>query len=629
MSSLRTAVKPGEIDMIGGQFGWTAGEAPAEVLRRMAARVTTGARAFTPTAGPTGLFATGAATLERAANGWVVADMDLLNFEELRTTAGVETGHPSLLSRLYADWGSAFVRRLRGAFAIALWDEAEESLLLAADHFGMRRMYYAPIGGRVIFASRLGSLVAAPGVPISLDLTAIHDYLNYRFVPSPETPFSAVRRVPPGYVLQARRGHVTLRPFWDMRYPEERLQEDRAASATYRLTLKSVEEALTGLRPAESGAFLSGGTDSSTVVGLMTRITGEKVNAFSIGFNEDSYDELRFAQISAKHFDAAHFTRIVTADAALDALPPLVEAYDEPLGNNSILGTYFCAGLARECGVRYLLAGDGGDEIFGGNERYRSDRIFQRYSRIPAPLRSGILEPALLGLSDDLPGILGRAQRYIRRAKIPNPARFYSYEFFVAQNAETLLDPEFVRAVRGEAPGRVAQQLYARVEATSELNRLLYLDLKLAIGDNDLLKVTRTAEMAGVAVRFPLLSVPLVEFTGTLPSDLKVRGLEKRVLFKRAFRSLLPPETLGKRKQGFGIPTADWFKTHPGFRALVRDTLGSVRARQRGYFKPGALEHLLTLHDGEKTPFYGDILWAVLMLELWQCRHLDGREAAR
>jgi asparagine synthase (glutamine-hydrolysing) len=595
----------------------------------MAAAVTPGTTALTPTAGAAGLFATGAASLERSDGIWVAADMDLLNVEELRSVAGVENGHASLLSQLYRQAGAPFVGRLQGAFAIALWDEAEQSLLLAVDHFGMRRMHYATVGARVTFASRLGAVVAASGVSRSLDLDAIYDYLNYRFVPSPETPYSAVRRLAPGYMLQARRGHVVVRPFWDMRYREERLPEERAAGATYRMTHNSVRAAVRGLKATESGAFLSGGTDSSTVVGLMTRITGEQVKTFSIGFNEDSYDELRFAELSAKHFAASHFTRIVTADAALGALPALVAAYDEPLGNNSIFGTFFCAQLAREHGVTHLLAGDGGDEIFGGNERYRTDRIFQRYSRIPALLRRGVLEPALLGLSDDLPGVLGRAQRYIRRAKIPNPARFYSYEFFVAQNAGTLLQPEFVQAVRSDGPWRLAEQHYARVDAGSELNRLLYLDLKLAIGDNDLLKVTRTAQLAGVSVRFPLLSLPLVEFTGALPAHFKVRGLEKRVLFKRAFRGLLPADTLGKRKQGFGVPTAEWFKTHGGFRALAYDTLLSTRARQRGYFKRGALEQLLALHDGEKTPYYGDILWAVLMLELWQGRHVDGRGAAR
>lgn len=625
MSALKPPTKPGEATVIGGQVNGTPGEVTSESLRRMAAAATPAAAAVSDGRGPGGLFATGSALLERTDRVWVAADMDLLNVEELSAAAGVGPDDHSFLARLYAREGASFVARLRGAFTIALWDEAEQSLLLAVDHFGMRRMHYATVGGRVVFASRLGAVAAAPGVAHSLDRAAIYDYLNYRFLPSPETPYAGVRRLPPGFTLQARRGHAVARPYWDMRYPEERYREERARSSAYRLTCNGVRDALKGLKPGETGAFLSGGTDSSTVVGLMTRLTGERVNAFSIGFNEDSYDELRYAEITARHFGASLFTRIVTADAALAALPGLVDAYDEPLGNNSILGTLFCAHLARDCGVTHLLAGDGGDEIFGGNERYRTDRIFALYSRIPAVLRRGLLEPLLLGLPGELPSVLGRAQRYVRRAKIPNPARFFSYEFFVAQNASTLLDPDLLHSVRTDRPWALLEEHYARVDAVSELNRLLYLDLKLAIGDNDLLKVTRTAELGGVSVRFPLLSLPLVEFTATLPAHFKVRGLEKRFLFKRAFRGLLAPETLAKRKQGFGVPTASWFKTHPGFRSLAHDTLLSARARQRGYFKPGALEHLLALHDGEETPYYGDILWAILMLELWHRRHVDGR----
>jgi asparagine synthase (glutamine-hydrolysing) len=233
----------------------------------------------------------------------------------------------------------------------------------------------------------------------------------------------------------------------------------------------------------------------------------------------------------------------------------------------------------------------------------------------------------LFRLPDEAPSILGRAQRYIRRASIPNPRRFYSYEFHVAQNAAELLDPDFLRRVKADAPWQVLEGHFSRAGASSELNRLMYLDLKLTIGDNDLFKVTRTAELGGVNVRFPFLALPLVEFMGTVPISFKVRGLEKRYLFKRAFRNLLPAETLAKRKHGFGVPTAEWLRSHRGIRDLARDTLLSARTEQRGYFQRGALERLFAQHDRETAPFYGDIIWSVLMLELWHRRHLDAREA--
>lgn len=596
----------------------------AETLRVMASKLTRVRGATCSGTEPVGLFGAGiGSTVEESDDVWAVADMDLINLDELQAAAGSGPRDAGLLTRLYTLEGPGFVRRLRGAFALALWDRGRRQLVLAVDHFGMRRLHYAASGRETAFASRLGALLAAPGVERRVDPTAVYSYLNFGFVPAPETPFAGIRRLPPGHLLLGRPGHTKVEPFWDMTYPEAPAQEEDAASRLSGLTHLAVSDALRSIASKEVGTFLSGGTDSSTVLGLMTRITGERVNAFSIGFNEHRYDELRYAELAARHFGAAHYTRVITPGDALAVLPQLVEAYDEPFGNNSAVGTFFCAQLARECGVSQLLAGDGGDEIFGGNERYRTNEIFARYSRLPAALRRGLLEPVLLNLPHGAPGMLGRAQRYIRRARIPNPRRFYSYEFYVAQNARQLLAPDFLRSLGVDVPWQVVEEHFRRTADTSELNRLLYLDLKLTIGDNDLLKVTRTAELAGVGVRFPLLDLPLVEFTGTIPANLKVRGLEKRYLFKRAFRALLPQETLAKRKHGFGVPTAEWLRGHHGLRELARDTLLSSRAVGRGYFRPGAVEELFALHAADSTAFYGDILWSLLMLELWHRRHAD------
>ena len=610
--------------LLGGVV-WT-GPVTATTLRSMAGRVNPSPAFAWSEREPAGLFATGRAGLEMDEATWIAADTDLLNLPELYARAGVEPGRSGLLGRLYAMDGPDFVRHLRGAFAVAVWDRRRRRLMLAVDHFGIRRLYYEIDGRGAAFASRVSAMVAVPGQMRTVDLAVVYRYLNFGFVPAPETMLAGIHRLPPGHALQVGPGHARVEPFWDMRYPEEALREERAVSTTYRLTHQAVREAVQQIAPKEVGAYLSGGTDSSTVVGLMTRITGEPVNTFSIGFNEDRYDELRYAEITARHFGAVHHTQIVTAEDALAALPTLVSGYDEPLGNNSALGTLFCARLARQHGVTHLLAGDGGDEIFGGNERYRTDQIFARYERIPSPLRR-LLEPTLRALPADMPGVIGKAQRYVRRARIPNPRRFYSYEFHMAQHASEMLAQTFLEKCESEGLWRVLESHFGRAEARSELNRLMYLDLKLTIGDNDLFKVTRTADLAGVGVRFPFLSLPLVEFTGTLPASMKVRGREKRYLFRRTFRSLLPPETLAKRKHGFGVPTAEWLRRHRGTAEMARDVLLSPRTAQRGYFARGALERLFAQHVAEgETPFYGDILWNVLMLELWHRRYVDGRE---
>jgi len=315
----------------------------------------------------------------------------------------------------------------------------------------------------------------------------------------------------------------------------------------------------------------------------------------------------------------------VSADESFAVVPDLVSAYDEPFGNNSNIPTYLCARMARDAGVRLLLAGDGGDEIFGGNERYRREQVLARYGLIPGPLRHGVIEPLLRHLPAGGLSPLGKAQRYVERASLPNPDRFYSSEFFVARERAWLLHPEFLAAIQGDTPLDVAREHYHGTRAQSELNRLMGVDLKITLGDNDLFKVTRAAEVAGVAVRFPLLDVSLVEFTGTLSARDKVRGTEKRYLFKRAFASVLPAEILAKVKHGFGLPVGEWLKTHSGFRELLHDTLRSSRCRNRNYYAPGALESLFRRHAEDHTPYHGDVLWTLLMLELWHRRHGDAQ----
>lgn len=598
--------------------------APSE-LTAMAAGVVGADSCSAVAAGPTGFFHSRDTGYHVTDDLWIVADLDLANLDDFQPARSADSA-VRRCAALYVSDGPAFVSRLRGAFAIALWDHRRRLLLLAVDHFSIRRLYYASDARQTAFASRPTAVLGAPGMARRVDPTSVFDYLNFGYVPAPASIFLGVRRLAPGHRLLVQSGRGTEERYWRLAYAGRTTSQDEGRVMLCRETEAAVGRALKGWTPKQVGTFLSGGTDSSTVLGLAARLTGERISAFSIGFSEEPYDELQYAALAARHFDAAHETATVRAEEALDLVPRLVEAYDEPFGNNSAIGTLACAELARASGVSALLAGDGGDEIFGGNERYRTDRLFARYHRIPRLVRRGVLEPFLNALPAEAPGVLGRGQRYVRRANMPNPRRFYSYEFFFTQET-SLLEPAFVRAVDTEAPYAIVQRHYDAADATEDLDRLLYLDLQLTIGDNDLLKVTRTAELAGVAVRFPLLDLALVEAVAGLPARFKVRGLEKRYLFKRAFRELLPPAILAKRKHGFGVPTSVWLKQERRFAELGRDTLLSTRALQRGYFRPGAVEKLFAAHAADTTPFYGDILWRVLMLELWHQRHLDQRPA--
>ena len=610
------------MSLLGGLLRGDAAR-PADLarLRDMAAR----SREISPAiaaSGPFGVFLGGEELPGRGDGSVIVAgDLDLLNLDELRSATG-RVAPQEALAVLYEREGREAIRRLRGAFAVAVWDSARRLLLLAVDQVGMRRLYYAVTSAGVSFASRPGLLRGLAGIAGAPDPSAIYNYLNFGFIPAPISVHADIRRIEPGCLVTVQDGAVRISRYWDLAYVEEPLDLDEASRDTVQRAEAAVARALGDDGAKHTGTFLSGGTDSSTILGLMTRLSGERVNAFSIGFQERRYDELAHAERAARHFGAIHHVRRISPGQALEALPRLVEAYDEPFGNNSAIGTLLCARAARECGLTCLLAGDGGDEIFGGNERYATDAVFARYGRVPSVLRRALLEPLLGVLPDGGAGVIGKAQRYVRRANLANPRRFYSYEFVFAQDGRDLLDPAFLAAVEPGAPWTVLDRHFGRVTARAELNRLLYLDMKLTIGDNDLLKVVRTADEVGIGVRFPFLDLPLVEFTATWPGSFKVRGGEKRYLFKRAFRDLLPRETLVKPKHGFGVPTSLWLRTHPGFVDLVHDALLGSDASVRVYFRPGALEELLRLHASDSTAFYGDIVWKVLMLELWHRHHL-------
>lgn len=552
-----------------------------------------------------------------------VADCDLANLREL-SDASAAIDEAEIVARLWTQDGEQMLERLRGAFALAIWDARAAELVLAVDRFGLKRLYYTTSPAGAAFATCASRLLPIAGVPREIDPLTVYHYLNFGFVPAPYSIYASVRRLAPGELLRLRVGQAHVRRYWDLRYPERSQPVGPAGRETRRLLAAAVGRALAGTSPKETGAFLSGGTDSSTIVGLMAETTGEPVNAFSIGFEEARYDELGYAEIAARRFGAAHHTAIVTGDDAFAVLPRLVEGYDEPYGNDSTIPTYFCADLARRHGVTRLLAGDGGDELFGGNERYRVHQIFALYGRLPRWFRRSLVEPIAFALPDGGSSTLGRAQRYVRRARLSPVRRFYFHEFFFAQEGEAVLTPDFLRAIDPEAPWALAEAHFGGAVASSDLNRLLYLDMKLAIGDNDLLKVTRTAELADMAVRFPMLDEALAEFTGTLPTRYKVRGFEKRYLFKRAFAELLPVEILRKPKHGFGLPVSDWLRTHRGFRELARETLLSATFDGLGFVRRDALERMFALHATDTTTYYGSILWTLLMFALWHRTHVVG-----
>lgn len=560
----------------------------------------------------------------------MACDADLDNEDELKdlvresAPGPVNAGTARLVADLYERFGEAFVERLSGAFSVILWDRARRTLLAAIDRFGIHRLVYYADGNSVLVASRVDALARIDDVDLGVNPRAVANTLNFTTGLAPETAFKQIKRLGPGSLLIAQRGEIRLRQYWDMRYDSDaRADENRLAKELESVVEKAVATTCKGRSFGELGAFLSGGTDSSTVVGMMTRAAEGPVNAFSIGFGEQSFNEMAYAELAAKQFGARHHTYYVSPQDCFDALPRMVRYFDEPFGNSSAIATYFCARLAAQHGVSVLLAGDGGDELFGGNERYRTDKIFESYKSVPRAIRKGLIEP-LLKLTPRS-GPFRRAHGYVRRANMPAMERFSSYQFLAAHPAREIFEPGFLEEIGDYSFLDIPSRYYADAKASRHLDRLLYVDMKITLADSDLPKVTCMSEMAGIRTRFPFLHRSVAEFSGRIPARLKVKGFEKRYLFKRAFRNLLPIEIIRKAKHGFGIPVAEWIKSDPRMRELARDVLLSRRAFERGYFRRSFIEELFRRHENDASTYYGDILWTFLTLELWLRLRVDER----
>ena len=525
-----------------------------------------------------------------------------------------------LVAELYGWYGLGVLEKLRGSFAIAIWDIDRQELVLAVDPLGLEALHWSQDHGRLLFSSRVGG-IAQSKADCQLDPAALMQYLLHTVVPAPMTIYRGVERLEPGTALVWRRGVATKNRYWDLHYQEstDKRGEFWADQLCHEMR-QAVHSNLNDCEPAHTGAYLSGGTDSSSIVAFGSELH-DRFNTFSIYFENPRYDELAFARIAAKRFRASHHEACLTADDAARAIPAIVDYYDEPFGNPSAIGSYHCARLAQQHGVDVLLAGDGGDELFAGNERYASDKKFSLYQSLPEVLRKGVIKP----LTRMLPtaGALSLPGRFIRRAELSNPRRIFSYSFFLSQPNEEVFEQSFLDQIAPGSPLDVAGSHFnSAPQGTSELNRLLYLDVKMTLADNDIRKVRGTAELAGIRVRFPLLDRRLAEFSGRIPSGLKLKGFEKRYIFKKAMSGILPKEILYKRKHGFGVPVGYWAMHDAKMKSLAA-ILEEPQTRQRGYFRPAFLDQIKQLNHTHPA-YYGDILWMLVMLELWHRRHNSG-----
>ena len=509
--------------------------------------------------------------------------------------------------------GDEFLARIAGDFALGLVDERTGCVLLAIDRIGVRNIVFQNDAGNLIFGATSDVVGEHPHARRTIAPQSIYDYVYFHMVPGPQSIYLEHARLLPAQYALFEDGRVKTGKYWKMHFVEDR----RGTVADFKPSF--LEALRTGVGAyadhKRCGAFLSGGTDSSTVSGLLGAITESPAQTYSIGFDAAGYDEMEYARIAARHFSTHHHEYYVTPNDVVTAVPLIAAAYDQPFGNASAIPTYYCARRAGEDGVERMLGGDGGDELFGGNDRYARQYRLALYDRLPGVARS-LLSAALFGLpgADRIP-LLRRGRSYVQQARQPMPARYESYNLLDRLGPENVFSMDFLKQVDRGMPIAQLKQAYDGAQAESLINRMLALDVKFTLADNDLPKVTRTCEIAGVDVAFPLLQDAVVDFSATLPPDFKLRGARLRYFFKEALRDFLPEAIIKKQKHGFGLPTGAWLRDHARLRQMAGDALADLRKRH--IFNDTLLDELMSRRMEEHASYYGTLAWVLMMLEMW------------
>jgi len=530
-----------------------------------------------------------------------------------------EFGAAAAVGHAYSKFGLDCVKHMHGGFAVAIFDGSSHRGLLAIDRMAIRSLALAQSKDNVIFATSPGAVALHPAVGQRLSKQGIYNYLYCENVPAPGTIYEGISKLLPGQRMIIDRGNVRTDYYWRLEYSDTSTEREAELKSEFRALLRDCV-ARAAATDTDVGTFLSGGTDSSTVTGILTELRGGPSETYSIGFEAEGYDEMDYARIAAGHFKCRGHEYYVTPSDVADAVPLIASAYDEPFGNASAVPTYYCAKLAKDTGRSLLLAGDGGDELFGGNARYAKQKLFEAYWLLPSAFRRGLIEPVLFsGAWMERISPLRKARSYVQQARIPLPDRLEAYNFLEREALDEIFEPDFLKTLDPHEPRDIARDVFHRTASKSSVNRMMHLDLKETLADNDLRKVNGMCELAGIKVRYPLLDDKLVAFSGRLTPAKKVKGLRLRYFFKEGLRDLLPPETIAKTKHGFGLPFGLWMQRDAALKELAIESLMAFKSR--GYLRGAYINHLLQQHESSHAGYYGVMIWIVMMLEQWLKAH--------
>jgi len=562
---------------------------------------------------------------------WIAYNGEAYNYAEVRDEL-IARGHvlrtksdTETLVHAYEEWGSDFIHRFRGMFAFALWDKRNGKLLLVRDRVGVKPLYYTLTpGGTLVFGSELKTILAHPAVERELEPRALDLFLTLEYVPAPFSIFKNIFKLPAGHILEYDAGRITIRKYWDLEPAPEGARDitperlPAVMDELYALLKESVKLRLVSDVPL--GAFLSGGIDSSTIVGLMRELGASPLKTFSIGFADQSYNELAHARRIAELFETEH-EELVLEPRALELTETLIKHLDEPFGDFSMFPTYLVSKMARQF-VTVALSGDGGDELFAGYEHYQA----QRMSRWPlAPFGGKVVGAAVNRLkpADKKKGTWNKLRRFTQGFDHEGGLRHLRWMMFLSDRTKKrLYAPGFVESlggIRGLREREPFADLFDRMKGFDRTTGELFLDLKTYLVDDIMVKVDRMSMAVSLEAREPLLDHKLIEFAFRLPGELKLRNGDTKWIFKKTMERLLPKETVWRKKEGFSIPIKHWLKTD--LKTLMEDTLGQDRLRRDGLFQPKSIRAMIDAHAAGREN-YSHQLWALMVFHIWKDNYL-------
>ncbi len=572
---------------------------------------------------------------------WIVSNGEIYNYKDLRIDLK-KRGHrfytksdTEVIVHLYEEYGEDCVKKLRGMFAFAIWDEKKEKLFLARDRLGIKPLYYFSHNRELLFASTIKSIFQSSKIGREVNLRALDYYLTFLYVPAPETMFKGIKKLLPGHILVYANGEISVKQYWDLPITDHSAPEGRDpasggrspitvhdekyyAERIYELLKEAVEERLMSEVPL--GAFLSGGIDSSIVVGLMSRIMDQPVKTFSIGYGKEAqaYNELKYSRLVAKHFKTDH-REFIVEPKVIELLPKLIWHLEEPFADSSAIVTYLVSQVAREH-VTVALTGIGGDEAFGGYPRYLGTRFAESYLKIPEFLREKVISRIVNGLPESTKGshLANRLKRFIRFSPLPPEERYISWLSFFDEEARGELYSGTYQDTM-----EIHKSYFEKAGAEDFLDRVFYVDVKTYLPDDLLFTGDRMSMANSLELRVPFCDHRLLEFSATIPQEMKIRGWHLKYLLKKSMSELLPPAILKRGKQGFMVPLGIWFQRE--LKDFTSEILLGPKASERGYFKSDYVKRLLEEHySGRKDNTHR--IWALLVFELWHRTFIDSND---